>query len=462
MDQLHREIQYCGLFDDKVNDYPWGDRGISLAYINEELVMQALLRPAMALNDGYLMHYDAGRTALINRRQSPLRDLIEAGFIVILSRNDGKLHEMPKKVAERVPSYKRLLRSATWPELERELKKLSEDEPFKRQIERWPRVDIGAGLYNLLMNLRGRTPQELGIAGSVDSTHLEKVFTAFKSQFEASPQKGPRGIWEEILEESFGRDSKVTLELMKLANEAYHHNFAACLLGNDQSRKVGVVTRYSGIFAELRDVRAKGFSDVVHDYELWLPRIPRYPLLFNGELLREVVTPGTRLNEAKLKWCQYFEDAIEQPTEHNAEITTWAAETYGRLLSEWFDPGKKFDKEDAKKAEHTKNRIQAGFGAAATFASYGLLTLIQKVTGTPIDELQKITISVLLGTGFQLRALVMGEWWNERRARSTARRGLSFPVQDALKGGKAMSALAMNPNQTSQHVSSLQVWNDEG
>lgn len=460
MHPSQQEVQYCGLFDDKVNDYPWGSRRVDLAYINEQLIMQALMRPAIALGDGYLMHYDAGRTALVNRERSPLRDLIEAGFVVVLSRNEGKLHEMPKVVAKRVPSYKRLLRSNAWPDLERELRKLSEDESFRRQIEPWPRVDIGAGLYKLLMSLQGRTPEQLGIAGVVDSTQLERVFAMFKTRVEASPQKGPRSIWEEILQELFPPNSEVTHELMKLANEAYHYNFAACLLGNNQSRKVGVVTRYSGIFAELRNPKAERFSDTNLNPELRRPYIPHYPLLHNGGLLRQVVTPGTLLSEAKLRWRQCFDKAVEQPNPYNAEIATQAAEEYGSKLAEWFDPDRKLDKEISKKAKHAEKTIEIGFGVAAAFASYGLLTLTQSVTGVPISELSKFSISVLVGAEARFRALVVGEWLNERSTRSAIRQGLAYRVIAEIKAGKAASALALDANKASLHVSSLPAWND--
>ena len=93
MASARNEVHYVGLFDDKVNDYPW-QKPITLDYFNEVLIKQSLLGKPMAINDGYLLNYEAGRTALVDDTKSPLRELINSGFIVMLSRNEGKLHEM--------------------------------------------------------------------------------------------------------------------------------------------------------------------------------------------------------------------------------------------------------------------------------------------------------------------------------------------------------------------------------
>jgi len=79
-------ISYLGIFDDEIprRDPSWK---IGKTFLNRTLINAALYGPELLINDGFLLHYEAGRQALMSRRYSPLIALNEIGFAKIHARN---------------------------------------------------------------------------------------------------------------------------------------------------------------------------------------------------------------------------------------------------------------------------------------------------------------------------------------------------------------------------------------
>ena len=120
------------------------------------------------------MRFDAGQEALINRTRSPLIDLNEAGFAVILARNGKKWHEMPRLMAGKgVESYIRLVNSERWDNLERGIRSFCESPSY--QFEAWPNIDVGRGFVGVMNAVRNKSLTELGLSNVLHPEQFYQV-----------------------------------------------------------------------------------------------------------------------------------------------------------------------------------------------------------------------------------------------------------------------------------------------
>jgi len=152
------------------------------------------------------------------------------------------------------------------------------------------------------------------------------------------------------------------------------------------ANEVGVVTRSSDIFAFLQEEPWEGTDTGARPEELPLPRLKRRAAnLTNGRLLREVVTPGTRLNNAKTEYIV----AIESTLRDRARLldARAASDRYGRLLAEHFVTGFSVRSEillqvvTAAFGAGVGAVLGSGVGAATLGASVGLIAAKGVVAG---------------------------------------------------------------------------------
>ena len=83
---MQQALTYLGTLDDVVQRYPWNIE-IGLQQFNQMLIRKALLGEKIIINDGYLLNHPFARQALLNPTSSPLKALIEANFVQVMSRS---------------------------------------------------------------------------------------------------------------------------------------------------------------------------------------------------------------------------------------------------------------------------------------------------------------------------------------------------------------------------------------
>ena len=83
---MQQAITYLGSLDDVVQRYPWNIT-VDLTHFNQMLIRKALLGEKVIINDGYLLNHPCARQALLDPTSSPLKALIEANFVHIMSRS---------------------------------------------------------------------------------------------------------------------------------------------------------------------------------------------------------------------------------------------------------------------------------------------------------------------------------------------------------------------------------------
>jgi hypothetical protein len=90
---------YCGLVDDFAKRHD--DASIhTLLELNEHLISAVLVGHPLLINDGHIIMHPAIRKAIVTPEASPLQNLIEAGYIKILSRNKGQLENLADQMAQ--------------------------------------------------------------------------------------------------------------------------------------------------------------------------------------------------------------------------------------------------------------------------------------------------------------------------------------------------------------------------
>jgi hypothetical protein len=306
-------ISYLGIFDDEIprRDPHWQ---IGKTFFNRTLINAALYGPELLINDGFLLHYDAGRRALMSRKESPLIALNEVGFAKIHARNGKNLHEMPKRMADLgVKSYVDIVSSGDWSNLERHLMAFARSPLYS--FEDWPKEDAGHGFVRLIRQVSGKTPGQLGLPPGVSNSQSQEVFHHFFSMMDIDPDQPPRNAWSQIVSSPDRKlDTPAQQGFFRIANEAYHHNFAACLLGAKKDQEVSVITQYSTAFEDIQTEILEATNEQLFIGGIPVPRVPENLLeLENWDALREVVDRGSVVGAAKINYLVALERALQDP-----------------------------------------------------------------------------------------------------------------------------------------------------
>lgn len=283
--------EYVGLLDDKVNQYSDASYRVSQETLNEYLVRAVLFGRPLLINDGYLLRYEAGIRALQDEDASPLLRLLthESGFIKLLSRNRGKLHELFEKMAkDGVGDCPRPDGSPYWKRLLRALEALADDRNL--QWQSWPDKKTDLGFVRLFDELDG-SPRSLEIE-HVSDREWSAFASDFRGRFRTRQPIGARTAFEASAHDVLGAEDKVR-EAMRLGNEIYHYNLAA--LTSTEAEPVGVLSIHSRRLGMMREtVRPRPVED-----RLVVPSCFRQLKKAPTTVLCEIVRPGSALNRLK-------------------------------------------------------------------------------------------------------------------------------------------------------------------
>src|SRR5688500_14780641 len=103
-------LTYYGLLDDFALRHNYnGVARSSVDELNGDLIMAVLFGDPLLINDGYILNHSAAQEAITYPNRSPLRNLVENGYVKILTRNDGNLADTAHAMAaNKIDSAKNL------------------------------------------------------------------------------------------------------------------------------------------------------------------------------------------------------------------------------------------------------------------------------------------------------------------------------------------------------------------
>ena len=329
---MQQALTYLGTLDDVVQRYPWNIE-MGQQQFNQMLIRKALLGEKIIINDGYLLNHPFARHALLYPTSSPLKALVEANFVQIMSRSGSLLDVAQKMSAQGVESFQRLQKSAEWPALRTMLKQW---EPGLQRIDNfipWPKKHISHGFDNMLCRSRQLYVENLGMTAVTDDD-FQRVFDLYTLK-NKSDKEATRTRWEQACIKVLGDDSNAKEkinELMGLASEAYHYNFAVCLSAQFSQRKILVETRYSHAFADLIQLGQPTQSELINIPSIQIPQ----KLSFDRpQLWKTLVDPFSDVAGVQKE----YQDAMEQffAGQVNAKLVEEVSLKYSKALSAHFE-----------------------------------------------------------------------------------------------------------------------------
>lgn len=329
---MQQALTYLGTLDDVVQRYPWNIE-MGQQQFNQMLIRKALLGEKIIINDGYLLNHPFARHALLYPTSSPLKALVEANFVQIMSRSGSLLDVAQKMSAQNVESFQRLQKSAEWPALRTMLKQW---EPGLQRIDNfipWPNKHISHGFDNMLCRSRQLYVENLGMTAVTDDD-FQRVFDLYTLK-NKSDKEATRTRWEQACIKVLGDDSNAKEkinELMGLASEAYHYNFAVCLSAQFSQRKILVETRYSHAFADLIQLGQPTQSELINIPSIQIPQKLSFE---RPHLWKDLVDPFSDVAGVQKE----YQDAMEQffAGQANAKLVEEVSLKYSKALSVHFE-----------------------------------------------------------------------------------------------------------------------------
>jgi len=288
-------LSYVGVLDDFALRYDDGAIR-NTEDLNRHLILATLFSDPLLINDGYLLSHATIQDALMNPDSSPLKALVECGYIKILSRNDGDLGGLAKWMADVGISsaqdrlqdeyfrerYQPLLRA--WTERLRS--------PAYNPFRGWPNIQMTEVF-------KAVSRDALSVLMSHDDEHGTEL-AEFRKRLSDTPAR--RTDWEDIglaLRQAGQLSEPTFLALMKTANEAYQYSWG-CALARDLG-SVRVLTRMPKHLARF-EVSELTISDTPRKpIQVAIPDVAFAVKSVNGKWKRlaDVVTTGSELNILK-------------------------------------------------------------------------------------------------------------------------------------------------------------------
>lgn len=328
---MPRPLSYVGVLDDFALRYADGSIG-NVADLNRQLVLATLFSDPLLINDGYFLSHSALRGALTAPESSPLKHLVECGYVKILSRNGGDLGGLANWMADvGISSAKRLLEDAEFRDNYKPILQAWSEQlqlPAYDAFREWPNLKLDEIYQKVSFD---------AFATLFDSVAGPKEeLMEFKKQLDCSKRR--RTEWEDIgskmRNEGKLSNSKFMM-LMKAANESYQYSWG-CALARDIG-SVRVLTRMPQHLARFE------LS------ELAVPDAPRKPIKIaipdvafafksvDGKWARlaEVVTTGKELNVLKHRFLDALR-AYYQSSDIDDQQVKLCGQEYTLALSKHF------------------------------------------------------------------------------------------------------------------------------
>jgi hypothetical protein len=326
-----RPLSYVGVLDDFALRYADGAIG-DVAELNRQLVLATLFSDPLLINDGYLLSHAAIRDALVQPESSPLKHLVECGYVKILSRNDGDLGGLADWMADAgISSAKFLLGDERFRESYLPVLKAWSGQlqlPAYDAFRHWPNIRLDEVYKKVSIDAFERL-----FESSVD---VQEELKAFRTRLDDSRQR--RTEWEDIGAGLFdsGQISRPTfISLMKAANESYQYAWGCSLAKEIGS--VRVVTRIPQHLANFElseitvsDAPKSPIRMAIPDAAFALKSVEG-----KWEKLAGVVTTGNDLNVLKHRFLDALR-AYYQTSDADDQNVKRCGEQYTVALSKHF------------------------------------------------------------------------------------------------------------------------------
>jgi hypothetical protein len=292
---------YCGFLDDFALNHRDGPVVETVNELNEQLIAAVLFGDPLLVHDGHLLMNPAVQQAIIHPGKSPLQELVQRGYIKILSRNSGSLGSLAEVMAdENITSAERLVSNGWYKTTLKPALEVWTDQvnstataPFRS----WPNYQTN----DVYAELSG---QALTGLGAVEPT-LAETLSGFKK--ELGTKLGSRTQWE-LTADSLLAEKELTddvrQKLMHAANEAYQYTWGCILSGDDEN--IRVLTRAPRLLGGLNLSIGPAPSEKRPDLRFRIPDLAfgRKAVRKRWAMLAEMAAEGSPMSIAKYKFLR--------------------------------------------------------------------------------------------------------------------------------------------------------------
>lgn len=340
-----KSFTFMGLLDDQVEQFPF-QSSVDAKYIYASLIKSVFFSGPLLIPDGFLLQHTLCREALFGSSSHPLRVLIDEGYLGILSTDQDLEASLRKRSEKGVKTISAALDALDAQQVKRVLRGLTRQLSERKQIFGWPTKDTGQCFWELMRSYRTRGPDDLGLH-HLDLDTLNRIFDRFDEAM-AQSTEAARTTWHDIavdeIEKRTPNENRkpALVEAMRLANEAYHFNFATCLSPNFQ-QAIAVETRLSSNFDNLVDIPELDAERAVKIPQCPTPRID---LNSQGSLLKEFLLESYELHSLKKRFLLEQEAYILGLLDFQSLEAT--RDEYARKIGERFGLTSDMTRADAK------------------------------------------------------------------------------------------------------------------
>ncbi len=224
-------LSYFGLVDDFAARHRDGAITSSPS-LTRNLVFSVLFDEPLLINDGHIIASDVIREAVVKPKESPLRELVETGYIKILTRNQRDLGSLAERMAdEGMKPAQALLKRSDYPTFKRTLSGWCETLGDQQadgsylSFRDWPAYNTSVIFERLAL---AAVSQALSNIDDPDQTlQLQKFGDVFNAL-----ERRNRTTWEtEVnrLRAAGELSPKIRKTLLHIANEAYQYSWGCAL-----------------------------------------------------------------------------------------------------------------------------------------------------------------------------------------------------------------------------------------
>lgn len=330
-------MTYSGLLDDVVDRHKITPE-VDENFFNRSILRNIFFSGRIYLNDGYLVNHPASLHQLMNE-DSVLRLMIRNNFIKILARQKDadEFAKNPERMAERgVLSFKKLVDQKDWPDLRKKLYRWADGLYEYNLVDPWPKYKMHVGFRKLFHRIVDKELPDLGLT-ELGNFDLQKLYKDYESH--PSYENAPRTAIEEVLKE-WNQNNRISkphvAQIMNIANQCYHYNFAMCLSA-DKKEPVIADTTIGLAFEDLLDLDQTVEAEIDQFPILTIPR--GFPV-DNGSIFDVMLDFGSEINHAKHDFLFSIEKLFTKGRNQSAKDISLevkdASERYQNYLAEHF------------------------------------------------------------------------------------------------------------------------------
>lgn len=328
---------YSGLLDDVVDRHRITPE-VDGTFFNRSLIRNLFFSGPVFLNDGYLVNHPAALEQVLDE-DSLLRSLIKNRFVELLVRQPDAeaFARNPERMAARgVISFRRLVDRRDWPDIRRKLERWADGYYSENRLVPWPNFQMHVGFRRLFHRIFDKDLDDLGLA------HIPEFrMDEFRALYEAheSFTFAPRTAVEESLL-ALQAEGKLkpgdVADVMNIANQCYHYNFAMCLT-RAENHPVVADTTIGKAFEDILDLDQAVEADVSSVPVLSVPR--GFPM-DKGSFFEVFLDPGSDVNIAKREFLtemeRVFRPGGNQDARQQVEMASEASRAYREALAGYF------------------------------------------------------------------------------------------------------------------------------